>query len=66
MTFHFILQLVQQITISTLQVLLGCPYAFPVLQTVSLEEAMLSRAHATVALVELMKVMSHCPAWVSI
>ena len=40
-------------------------YASPALQTVSQREAMPPCAHVTLALVELMTLMSHSPAWVS-
>ena len=51
---------------SVLQVLLGCLYVFLVLQTVSLLEVMLRCAHASMALEELMNIMSHYLACVSI
>ena len=51
--------------ILTLQVPLACPYAFPALQAVFLQEVMLLCAHVMLALVELMKVMSLYLAWVS-
>ena len=50
----------------TLPLPLGCQYVYLALQTVPQQEAMPPFACVALALVELMKVMSHCPALVSI